>query len=160
MSSSHLIRPDVDDVPLLANIAQILEQTDVTADPDEKMAIALQGVFSRRDSRRTPASATTIAIAGRKATICSACSRSLLSEGPVRQSQGSPIITCHMVVGHILGLFVFLRRDSSARSLREAGLAAWHPYSAATSVRAWGKTVFHWTRSARVRAGSRPRRRG
>ena len=29
---------------------------------------------------------------------------------------------CHMVVSHICGLLVFLRRDSSARALREAGL--------------------------------------
>ena len=85
MSSSHLIRPDVDDVPLLANIAQILEQTDVTADPDEKMAIALQECFPEEIADE-PASATTSAIAGRKATICTRapvrCYRKVRSASP------------------------------------------------------------------------------
>ena len=53
---------------------------------------------------------------GKAAIICSRCSRSLLSEGPVRQSQGSPVPTCHITVSHIWGLSAFLARAASARS--------------------------------------------
>jgi hypothetical protein len=42
------------------------------------------------------------------------CSRSPLSVGPVRQSQGNPVPRWNIVVSHIRGLSDFLRRAASA----------------------------------------------
>ena len=121
-----LVRPEVDQAPLLPDIAQFLEQADVAADSDQKVSPAVDDLLPifiadepriGRDQRPL----------GKLSIICRRCSRSLLSEGPVRQSQGRPVPTCHMTVSQIWGLLAFLARERSARSRRAAGLRRFAP---------------------------------
>jgi hypothetical protein len=54
------------------------------------------------------------AAGGSPASISSRCPRSLLLDGPVRQSHGRPVPTCHIVVSHICGESA-LRDDLAGR---------------------------------------------
>jgi hypothetical protein len=50
---------------------------------------------------------------GRLGSISRRCFRSLLSLGPSRQFQGSPVAACHSTVSHSCGTLAFLARAAA-----------------------------------------------